>query len=139
VEGGLLDGRLGWGLAGVVLLALLREPQRTGVPEERTTWRGVFAHPMAPVLVCVFLGANFVAMVFLTWMPSFLNRKFGMTLAMAGLNSTAWLRILSVLGVLADRLVRGRPGGRMLAQAIGPSEALRSCSCRGGPSRRWFS
>ena len=111
-------------LLGVVLLALLREPERTGVPEERAAWRGVFAHRMAPVLVSVFFGANFVAMVFLTWMPTFLNRKFGMTLAMAGLNSTVWLQIASVLGVisggvLADRMVRGRPGGRMLAQSMG--------------------
>jgi len=43
---------------------------------------------------------------------------------MAGLNSTVWLQIASVLGVisggvLADRMVRGRPGGRMLAQSMG--------------------
>jgi MFS family permease len=132
---GFLAQRFGWRssfwtfgslgiLLGVVLLALLREPGRTRTAEARAPWRGVFSHRMAPVLVAVFSGANFVAMVFLTWMPSFLNRKFGMTLAMAGLNGTAWLQIASVLGVLsggflADRMVRKRPGGRMLAQAIG--------------------
>jgi MFS family permease len=132
---GFLAQRFGWRssfwtfgslgiLLGVVLLTLLREPQRTRTAETRTSWSGVFSHSMAPVLVAVFFGANFVAMVFLTWMPSFLNRKFGMTLAMAGLNGTAWLQIASVLGVLsggflADRLVRRRPGGRMMAQAIG--------------------
>src|SRR5678816_3606034 len=59
-----------------------------------------------------------------TWMPSFLNRKFGMSLAAAGFSSTVYLQIASVLGVicggvLADRLVRRRPGGRMMTQTIG--------------------
>jgi MFS family permease len=143
---GFLAERFGWRagfwtfgslgvLLGVVLLALLKEPERTkgegGAPVPhragealKSSWRGIFSHRMAPVLVTVFFGANFVAMVFLTWMPSFLNRKFGMTLSMAGLNGTAWLQIASVLGVvsggfLADRMVRRHPGGRMMAQAIG--------------------
>jgi MFS family permease len=123
-------------ILGIVLLALLREPQRTrdGSEEPATAMSplqflksacdGVFASPMAQVLMAVFFGANFVAMVFLTWMPSFLGRKFGMTLTMAGLNGTAWLQISSVAGVLsggflADRLVRRRRGGRMVAQALG--------------------
>jgi MFS family permease len=79
---------------------------------------------MAMVLLAVFIGANFVAMIFLTWMPSFLFNKFGMTLAMAGLNGTAWIQIFSVLGVLtggvlADRLARKHRGGRPMTQALG--------------------
>jgi MFS family permease len=79
---------------------------------------------MAAILMAVFVGANFVAMIFLTWMPSFLYRKFGMSLSMAGLNGTAYLQIASVLGVisggvLADRLARRHRGGRMMAQAVG--------------------
>jgi MFS family permease len=63
-------------------------------------------------------------MIFLTWMPSFLNRKFDMSLAMAGLSGTAYLQIASVFGVvsggvLADRLARRYSGGRMMAQAVG--------------------
>jgi sugar phosphate permease len=74
--------------------------------------------------MAVFAGANFVASVFLTWLPSFLVRKFAMNLSMAGFSSTAYLQIASVLGVLtggilADGMVRTRPGGRMLTQAIG--------------------
>jgi hypothetical protein len=47
-----------------------------------------------------------------------------MNLSMAGFSSTAYLQIASVLGVLtggllADRMVRRHPGGRMLTQAIG--------------------
>ncbi|HXA52754.1 MAG TPA: MFS transporter [Candidatus Acidoferrum sp.] len=128
----------GWGgmALAMVLVAILREPKRgeadrmAEAPEVKDTrgigasLRGVFAHPMAPVLMAVFVGANFVASVFLTWLPSFLVRKFAMNLSMAGFSSTAYLQIASVLGVLtggllADRMVRGRPGGRMLTQAIG--------------------
>jgi MFS family permease len=120
-------------LLGVLLMAFLREPVRgeaenvaVHAPDSglKAALAGVFAHRMVPVLIAVFIGANFVAMVFLTWMPSFLYRKFGMTLAMAGLNGTAYLQIASVLGVLsggflADRLAKKRAAGRMVAQAIG--------------------
>jgi sugar phosphate permease len=86
----------------------------------------LFANPMFRVLTAVFIGANFVAMIFLTWMPSFLFRKFNLSLAMAGINATAYLQIASVLGVLtggvlADRLAKTNRGGRMLTQAIGLS------------------
>jgi len=84
----------------------------------------VFRHSMVPVLIAVFIGANFVSSIFLTWMPTFLNRKFNMSLSMAGLNATAWTQIASVLGVvaagaLADRWRRRHPGGRMLTQSLG--------------------
>jgi MFS family permease len=80
--------------------------------------------PMALVLTAVFVGANFVAVIFLTWMPSYLNRAFGMSLTMAGLNATLWLQAASVAGVLcggwlADRWARRRRGGRPLVQALG--------------------
>src|SRR6266404_1016476 len=88
------------------------------------TARELFANPMVRILTVVFVGANFVAMIFLTWMPSFLYRKFNLSLAMAGVSATAYLQIASVLGVLsggvlADRLARTNRGGRMLTQAIG--------------------
>lgn len=118
-----------WGLA---LLGLLREPARgpepvsAGVPQSGTVGsvREAFAHPMAIVLMLVFVGANFVAMIFLTWLPAFLYRKFGMSLSMAGLNATVYLQTASMIGVLsggvlADRLVRRTPAGRMVVQAIG--------------------
>ncbi|HEY3132698.1 MAG TPA: MFS transporter [Acidobacteriota bacterium] len=79
---------------------------------------------MAALLMAVFAGANFVAMVFLTWMPSFLFRKFGMSLSMSGFSGTAYLQVASILGVisggiLADHLARQRPAGRMMTQALG--------------------
>src|ERR1051325_5357603 len=84
----------------------------------------LFRIPMLRILTLVFVGANFVAMIFLTWMPSFLYRKFNLSLAMAGVSATAYLQIASFLGVLsggvlADRLARTNKAGRMTTQAIG--------------------
>jgi MFS family permease len=135
-----LFGSLGVVLGGL-LLGLLKEPKR-GQSERtdtigatqaapnlsdsslRSTLREILGHPMVRILMAVFVGANFVAMIFLTWMPSFLYRKFGMSLSMAGLNGTVYLQIASVLGVmtggvLADRVAQRQRGGRMWIQSIG--------------------
>jgi MFS family permease len=129
-------------LLGVVLLVLLHEPvdklaneraestprsepaSSSQPPSAIRTVIDLLANPMVRVLTLVFIGANFVAMIFLTWMPSFLYRKFNLSLAMAGVSATAYLQIASVLGVLtggvlADRLARRTAGGRMVTQAIG--------------------
>ena len=136
-----LFGGLGM-LLGFVLVSFLREPERGqsdvhGHPmshspkEERPGQSGVFAGiaemfkiPMVRILVAVFLGANFVAMIFLTWLPSFLYRKFGMSLSMSGFSGTAYLQMASILGVissgfLGDRLAMSYRGGRMMAQVLG--------------------
>jgi MFS family permease len=121
-----LFGTLGT-MLGLALIVWLREPARgepaTGASPVTGVAR-VLKTPMVLILIAVFVGANFVASIVLTWMPSFLNRKFGMSLAAAGFSSTFYLQIASVLGVisggvLADRLARRRPGGRMTTQAIG--------------------
>lgn len=133
-----------FGIAGVVLglllWGLLREPVRgmseirgrepspvAEVPSERGLIQGlreVLQNRLVRILILVFIGANFVATVFLTWMPTFLYQKFHMSLSMAGVNSTVYLQIASVLGVLsggwlADVLVRRMSGGRLLAQSLG--------------------
>lgn len=129
-------------LLGVALLFFLKEPVRgqAEVHEEIEdgshvlldlkqgdifdSIKQVFKQPMVWILVAVFVGANFVASIFLTWMPSFLYNKFNMSLSMAGLNATFYLQMASVLGVisggfLADKLVKTYRGGRMMAQSIG--------------------
>lgn len=134
-------------LLAVVLWTLLREPARgfSDVPVGKAALRHeqicsepeptqkanllegigkVLQNPMALLLIAVFIGANFVAVVFLTWMPTFLYDKFHMSLSMAGLNATIYIQIASVLGVLsggvlADGLVKKMGGGRMFAQSIG--------------------
>ena len=137
----ILFGAIGWIIA-LLLAVLLREPEREcggGVSacipavedkahpsggSVREGLKEIFSNRMVAILALVFIGANFVAVVFLTWMPSFLYRKFHMTLSMAGLNATAYIQMAAVLGVLsggllADTMSRRRPGGRMLTQAIG--------------------
>ncbi len=121
-------------LLGIVLIGLLKEPERgqnelVFVNEEKhssfiTQHSSFLKTPMFWVLVSVFVGANFVASIFLTWMPSFLYKKFNMSLSMAGLNATVFLQIASVLGVLsggflADKLIKSYRGGRMMTQSIG--------------------
>lgn len=126
-------------LAGLVLLALLREPARgeadstaDGRTVQRFSWlngaASAFNNPYAMVMIAVFAGANFVAVVFLTWLPTFLHDRFNMSLSLAGLNASAFLQAASVLGVLAggwmaDMFVRGQStlgrSGRTLTQAIG--------------------
>jgi MFS family permease len=121
-------------LLGIVLWSLLREPVR-GMAEaivtaaaERLTLvesiAGVFRQRVVVLLVLAFIGANFVAVIFLTWMPTFLYQKFHMSLSMAGLSATAYLQMASVPGVftggiVADALRKKSAGGRLLTQAIG--------------------
>ncbi len=86
--------------------------------------REVFRTPTVLVLMTVFCGANFVAMVFLTWMPSFLYDKFQMSLTVSGITATVFIQTASMIGVLcggwmADVFSKRRPGGRMITQACG--------------------
>ena len=136
-----LFGWLGIALA-MVLWSFLKEPVRgaSETSEEselvlghgtligqggmRELFAGVFQSRMVPVLIVTFMGANFVASIFLTWMPSFLFNKFHMSLSLAGLSGTLYQQMASVLGVLtagylADRAARHYPGGRMMIQAVG--------------------
>jgi MFS family permease len=99
-------------------------PAATPGESPRRAISALLRTPMVLVLIAVFMGANFVAAIFLTWMPSYLGRRFGMSLAMAGLNATAWLQVASVLGVLsggvlADRWAGRDRAGRMKTQALG--------------------
>jgi MFS family permease len=117
-------------LLGFVLILALREPPRRSQEMQRNAFnigdalQSISASRMALVLIAVFVGANFVAMIFLTWLPSYLHQTFNMTLTMAGLDATLYLQAASVLGVLsggvlADRLSQRHRAGRALTQAMG--------------------
>jgi len=130
-----------FGLAGMalgcVLWLLLKEPMRgmsDGAVKMQATrerliagWRELAGNCAAWLLVLVFIGANFVAMIVTVWMPTYLFRAFHMNLAMAGLNGAAYLQLASVVGtvcggVAADQLARSRQGdrgARMYVQALG--------------------
>jgi len=130
---GLIGQRYGWrwsfvvfGGLGIVLgLALnkwLVEPQRTAT--EPRPEGSDFLNPTALLLMAAFLCANFVALVLLSWMPTFLHDKFNLGLAASGLTATLFVQLASMAGSpaggwWADVLRRKMPGGRMLVQAIG--------------------
>jgi MFS family permease len=133
-------GGMGTVLA-LVLFAFLREPARGEADaaggelaahrvcsEEALsvgqTLRVLFRAPAVPLLMLAFLGANFVATIFLTWTPTFLVEKFHFKLTSAGLSGTVFIHLASACSVplagwLADRLSRRFAGGRMLVQAAG--------------------
>ncbi|MDR3637554.1 MAG: MFS transporter [Isosphaeraceae bacterium] len=144
--GAWLAQRYGWrsgfyvfGSVGAVLAlclyASLREPQR-GAAETvvkptaplrltRADFAGILTPPVL-LLMAVFVAANFVATIFLTWTPTFLVEKFHYSLAEAGLYGTAFIHLASAVaapcgGWLADRARPRMPGARALVQALGLS------------------
>ena len=125
------------GAVSLLLALLLCEPAR-GLSDAvkrtppaggrvRESLRELAGNGAAWLLIFVFMGANFVAMILIVWMPTFLYRKFHMSLSMSGLNGAAYLQIASILGVMvggavADGLVKKRQGrgySRMLVQSMG--------------------
>ena len=119
-------------LLGLVLSRWLREPKR-GQSEQivmdarlpmNETVRAIVNQSGALALLGAFFCANFVAVVLLTWMPTFLFDRFHMSLAMSGLTATIYVQLASMLGAvcggwLADLWRAKRRGGRMLVQALG--------------------
>lgn len=128
-----LFGSVGFAIL-LILLFCLKEPPRTVATEActampagarlRLTLRETLVAPLAHRLVLAFIGANFVAMIFLVWLPSFLYGKFHLSLSMAGVSATVYLQLASVAGVLtggvlADGWAARKRGGRMQTQALG--------------------
>jgi MFS family permease len=88
------------------------------------TLRVIWSTPTVLTLLGAFICANFVAMVLLTWMPSYLHDNFGMSLATSGLTATMYVQLASMCGAplggyLADRLRGYTPRGRMIVQCVG--------------------
>ena len=121
-------------LFGVVLARWLIEPKRGAMDAPAKAHEQALGFieflslaariPSVWLLMGAFACANFVAMVLLAWMPSFLFDRFHLGLAMAGLTATALAQTGSMVGSViggwqADRLVRRNPGGRALIQAVG--------------------
>lgn len=125
---------------GIVLAAFIREPARdeaerreSGVAHHEPVAapvplgeyvRGLVRTPTVLLLILGFLGANSVGMVFLTWMPTFMNEKFNLSLAEAGVLATIYLQVGSMVGSLlgglgADQLRKRTHGGRMYVQGFG--------------------
>ena len=79
--------------------------------------------PPALLLLCTFVGANFVATTFLAWLPKFIYDSFQFDLAKSSIISTAWplASLVGALGggVAADWASRRSPGGRIMVQSVG--------------------
>jgi len=142
--------RLGWRMGfyvfggsgmvlAIILSGFLREPERGAAepavdsPDDKKNalplqlneiWQAVLSKPRALLLLAAFVGANFVAAIFLTWTPTFLVEKFHFELAAAGLSGSVFIHLASAFSVpvggwLADRWSQRFAGGRMLVQALG--------------------
>ena len=135
------DWRLGFyffGGAGLILSIFLYrfliEPKRGQAEIEQAVAEpkpsvgevlaAVFRTPTALLVMAAFMGANFVAAIFLTWTPTFLVEKFGFQLTSAGLSGSVFIHLASacavpVAGWVSDTLAKKFPGGRMMTQAMG--------------------
>ncbi len=99
------------------------EEQGGAAPQPLLKVARVLANRPALLLLCVFIGANFVAAAFLTWLPTYIYRSYALDIADSSLTSTAWplASLAGALcgGALADRMARRRRGGRILVQSAG--------------------
>lgn len=120
-------GTLG-ALLGLFLLRALKEPPQTATQHKKTGSLLLFAKtvakiPAATLLMFGFAAMNFVAVVQLTWIPSFFYQKFHLSLSMAALLATLLAQTGAVAGatlggILADKR-SDRPGGRVSVQIAG--------------------
>lgn len=120
-------------LLGLVLIGVLREiPRGSADPAMvdgaarpfRQEILVILRTPTALTLMLVFICANFVALVLLSWMPAYLYERFHLTLAQAALTATLYPQAGSMCGAffggyLADKLSQKTARGRMITQAIG--------------------
>jgi MFS family permease len=105
---------LGFGAMGMIVALVsavaLEEPKRGQSEQVGYSGAGVslqgrlaetFQTPTAVMLALAFLGMILVNTAYLTWTPSLLVRKFGLSLAEAGFHATFWHHVGAALGVLA--------------------------------------
>lgn len=114
---------------GLFLLRSLKEPARSVIRAEQQRGslllflRTVLKSPAASLLMFGFGAMNFVAVVQLTWVPSFLYERFHLSLAMAAFLATMLAQVGAIAGstvggIIADRRSRF-PGGRITVQIVG--------------------
>jgi MFS family permease len=127
------------GLAWAVIIALRTRGQATQSAPRRPlkedlalmgeSLREILRSPPLIAQAIGFSGLVFVLVGYLTWMPSILAEKFGLSLASAGFQSVAWHHIFGYLGlllagVLSDRWSVKYPRFRLLSMGV----ALAMCA-----------
>lgn len=124
-------------ILSIVLLFFLKEPERTKknlvsqqaleMNFERsllwTTFLYLIQKKEIVLLTLGFVCVNIVAMIFLTWMPTFLYEKFHMTLTQAGFFAVIFIQLMSVLsapcsGWIGDQLTQKMKHGRLTVQIV---------------------
>lgn len=128
-------------VVGLLLIPILREPargsadfadrsERIPAPPEPaarpslSAIRSLFKIKSLLTMIGVFVCSNFVAMVLLTWMPTYLYSRFHLSLAAAAFDAAVYPQIASMGGsvfggYLADKFAKRTPLGRMLVQCFG--------------------
>jgi MFS family permease len=124
---------------GLVLIRFLREPKRGGADlhspsgsdnsfsRQALSLRDIRLLVRIPTLLAlmgVFACANFVALVLLTWIPTYLYSRFHLSLAMAAFDAAVYPQVASIGGsilggYLADRFVTVTPRSRIWVQCGG--------------------
>jgi sugar phosphate permease len=97
---------------------------RTTAVEVALFFGTLLKNPPAMLLIMAFCGANIVAFIFITWMPSYLHNRYDLDLASAGFSATVYMQVASMIGSLvggslADVARKRFAGGRALVQALG--------------------
>jgi MFS family permease len=143
---------LGWrwaftacGVAGLIyalpLAALLREPARPtvapGAPARTAgVFRGLLGNRNFILLVLYFTLPAIAGWVVRDWMPDILREKFGLGQGASGVRAILFVQLASLVGavlggLLADRLMRRTPRGRIFASALGMVLFLPALFCVG--------
>lgn len=83
-----------------------------------------FKKPTAILLALAFAGMQFVGMGFMTWMPTYLHERYGLSLSQAGFDSTFYYKMAALGtillgGRLTDILSKRIFGARGMVQAVG--------------------
>lgn len=113
---------------GVVLMFRLKDNHSNNRDGEKVKFleaiKVLFSIPTARLLTVSFSGLIFVLVGYLTWAPSYLYEKFGMSLSNAGFLSMFYTHAFAFAGIilagrLSDRLAKKDPAKRLLMQAFG--------------------
>jgi MFS family permease len=126
-------GCAGIGWAGLVAWRMKDAPSEEGAEGEAErghrvplgeVCRIIFGKPTVLLLALAFGGMVFVHIGYVTWTPTYLKEKFGLSLAGAGFASMFYHHLLAYVGVLlggwlSDRWARRRRTVRMEIECLG--------------------
>ena len=124
------------------------QPRRAGTadterPHLNEVLREVFLKPTVLMLSLAFAGMVFCQIGYLTWMPTLLHRKYGLSVTYAGLTSLSFHHALAFVGVviggkISDTWARRRPISRMKFEYAGLLLAVPFIYLMGATDHLWI-